>query len=126
MDDDSILAPDRHFKNLQRVFGLSATLHDLAVANISRDETAEQLIKEQQLLAEAKQKRADRKKLIDTTHRYVIDVIANLLVVSADDLIEGIIDDQRHIELFQNFFEENGSNAFFLFYDNFEYVSKGN
>lgn len=88
--------------------------------------SAEDLRKEAELLNAAKEKRASRKNAIEASHRYIIDVAAELFGTTGDELIEGIVDSQRHIEILQKFCEENGSKAFFIFYDTFDYVSKGN
>lgn len=125
MTDQNDLDPDRHLKRLQKVFGVSKKIQELAVSKIKSDPTSDELIKEAESLAEAKNKRKQRIDSIDAQHRYVIDMVADQFNVSGDELIEGVADAYKNVQLLHSIVEKNGHRAIIFFYDSFNHPPKG-
>lgn len=124
MDGDENFDPDRYLKNLQRVFGISKRLRDLATSRLV-EVTSEQLIRQAASRAHVQTQRQDRINSIDSHHRYVIDIVAEQLNISSEEVIEGIADSNKHVQLLHSITEQNGLRAIIFFYDNYPYPSRG-
>lgn len=125
MADERILDPERHLKRLQKVFGVSKKIQELALSSIKSDPTAEQLKKEAAALENAKLLRRMRHTRLDSVHRQLIEIAAEHMNLSPDEIIEGIIDEDNHIDIIDHFLSENGSRSLFFYYDYFSHPPKG-
>lgn len=66
--------------------------------------------------AKAKDERAGRMNLISQKHRYVLEVVAELLNESQDKLTDHIVDSDSEVEIFSTIFEANGRYAIVFCY----------
>lgn len=125
MADEQHLDPERHLKRLQKVFGVSKKIQELALSAIKEDATSEEMKKAAEALANAKIDRIKRMDLLNLRHQFIIDSIAEQFNVISDELIQGIADEDIHVNLLHEFVEKNGSKVLIFFYDQFPHPPKG-
>ncbi|XP_015117111.1 dynein heavy chain 5, axonemal [Diachasma alloeum] len=80
-----------------------------AYENLSTETTREQLEK-------YKGNRALRQGLLKTTHRHVLDIVALMLNTQSNALEEGILDKDEYVQVFSDFFVEEGRRAVLIYY----------
>lgn len=125
MPDERDVDPERHLKRLQKVFGVSKKIKELALSTVKGDDSTRDLIKEAEALTRAKAARGKRTESIEPHHQYIIDVVAELLNVPADEVIAGIADSEQNVGLLNSMVEKMGAKAVIFLYDKFAHPSKG-
>lgn len=125
MADDIDVDPERHLKRLQKVFGVSKKIQQLAVSTLKRDTTTHDLIKEAEALNRAKIARAKRIEAIEPQHQHITEMVADLLNIPADEIIASMADTERNIEFLSSILEKMGIKAVLFLYDEFPHPSKG-
>lgn len=117
--------PERHLKRLQKVFGVSKRLKELATNTLKTDGSTHELIKEAEALTRAKAFRAKRTGCIEPHHQYLIDLVAEMLDIPTDEVTAGMADADQNINLLQSIMEKMGVTAVIFQYDNFPHPSRG-
>lgn len=117
--------PERHLKRLQKVFGVSKKIQELAVSTVKGDATTLDLIKEAEAITRAKAARAKRIESIEPHHQYIIDMVAELLDVSADEVVAGIADTEHNVKLLNSIVDKMGAKAVIFLYDQYPHPTKG-
>lgn len=54
--------------------------------------------------------------MIAGRERYVIDIVGDILGIDSEELVEGICDEEKYIEILESFFEASGRNAIVIGY----------
>lgn len=117
--------PDRHLIRLQKVFGVSGRIQDLAIRRrksptiISKDE------KDREMLARSKDLRSKRLNGIGVVQRFILDLVAAHYDCETDIISDGICDEDRHCELLDSFITRDGHMAIAFFYDEFSHPGVG-
>lgn len=106
---------DKHYGNLARVFGVQHDdLYEFAKFDTTEAATAAAIHAHDKLLAEIKSQKEMRRESIDRTMLTIIEFIAELLGIRAEELVESIVDCEIKTGCLQRFFPQNGSEAFIL------------
>lgn len=122
---DPEVDPERHLKRLQKVFGVSGHIQNLAIRRHKSPTQITKEVEEKAILAKSKGLRKDRLREIGQIHRYILEVIANAFQIDTDKAIDGIIDSDWYIELLRSFVNKNGRSVIVFFYDWFPYPAIG-
>lgn len=125
MGDGPAFDPYRHLKRLNKVFGVSKRIHQLAQSHVKPEITSKELTEEAEFLVNAKLKRDKRINSIDTVHHSIIEVIASHFNVQYENLLEGIVDSDQYVDLIRECIEKHGRKAILFYYDVFNYPPKG-
>lgn len=125
MPDERNVDPERHLKRLQKVFGVSKKIQKLAVSTVKGDATTDDLIKEAEAFTRAKAERGKRVESIGPHHKYIIDVVAEMLDVHADEVVAGLADAEQNISLLNSIVGKMGAKAVIFLYDQFPHPAKG-
>lgn len=125
MADERDVDPERHLKRLQKVFGVSKKIQELAVSTVKGDASTHDLIKEAEALTRAKAARGKRIESIEPQHQYIIDMVAEMLDVQADEVVAGIADAEQNVGLLNSIVEKMGAKAVIFLYDQFPHPTKG-
>lgn len=125
MPDERDVDPERHLKRLQKVFGVSKKIQELALSTVKGDDSTRDLIKEAEALTRSKAARGKRIESIEPHHQYIIDMVAELLDVPADEMIAGIADSEQNVDLLHSMVKKMGAKAVIFLYDEFMHPSKG-
>lgn len=117
--------PDRHLKRLQRVFGVSTRIQDLAIRrHVSpRKITKEEAEREQ--LANSKDMRKKRQAILQPPHRFVLEVVGEHYGLECDPVEAGVLDDDQYVRLLDEFVQKEGRMAILFFYDDFSHPAVG-
>lgn len=125
MSDEKHLDPERHLKRLQKVFGVSKRIQELALSAIKEDATSEEMKRTAELLAKSKIDRKKRMDLLDSRHQFILDMVADQFNITSDQLIQGIIDENIHVNFLHEFVKKNGLQVLIFYYDLFPHPPKG-
>lgn len=125
MSDAPQLDPYRHLKRLNKVFGVSRRIQKLAQSHIKPESTPQEILEQNEFLANAKISRDKRIGTIDAVHRCIIETVASQFSIQYEDLLEGIVDCEHYIELLQSFVAKSGRKVLLVYYDVFAYPPKG-
>lgn len=125
MTDEHDVDPERHLKRLQKVFGVSKKIQQLAISTLKSDASTHDLIKEAEALTRAKAARSKRIESIEPQQQHILDMVAEMLNIHADEVIAGIADSEQNIVRLNSMIEKMGAKALLFFYDEFSHPTKG-
>lgn len=77
-----------------------------------------------EVLVRVKIDRIKRIDLSNSRHQFILDSITDQLYVMSDELIQGITDENIHVNLLNELVKKDGFKVSIFFYDHFLYVSK--
>lgn len=117
--------PDRHLKRLQKVFGVSAKIQNLAIRRHKSPTRINKEAEQKAILAKSSDLRKVRLNEIGQVHRFILDSVANVFDIDTDRAIDGMADADRYIGLLKEFVQKNGRLAIVFFYDWFPYPGIG-
>lgn len=63
-----------------------------------------------------KEARIARFQELQLPHRHICDMISMYLNTDPNEMMEGVVDDQRHLDLLQDLLVKNGRKCIFFFY----------
>lgn len=63
-----------------------------------------------------REQRAVRYNELQMTHRHVCDMVSMYLGLEPNEVMEGVIDDQAQVELFEKFLYKGSTRTLFFFY----------
>lgn len=117
--------PDRHLKRLQQTFGVTNRVQQLAIRRRKSPTKISKDAEEKALLAQSKEMRTRRLGTIQPPHRYVCEVVGEHYGLECDEIVEGVIDDDRYVELLEEFIKRDGRMAVMFFHGEFQHPSIG-
>lgn len=117
--------PDRHLKRLQKVFGVSGRIQNLAIRRHKSPTRINKEAEQKAILAKSTDIRKARLNEIGQVHRFILESVANVFKIDTDRAIDGIADADRYIGLMKEFVQKRGRFAIVFFYDWFPYPGIG-
>lgn len=115
--------PDRHLKRLQKVFGVSGRIQNLAIRRHTSPRKITKEEQERELLGKSKEMRKKRLTVLQPTHRFVLEMVGEHYGIESDAAEEGILDDDLYVRLMDEFVMKGGRMAVMFFYDEFLHPS---
>lgn len=117
--------PDRHLKRLQKVFGVSERIQQLALRRHTSPKKITKEEQERELLGKSKELRKRRLGVLTASHRFVLEMVGEHFGLEADGVEEGVVDDDHYVRLLDEFVCKDGRMAIMFFYDEFTHPSVG-
>lgn len=117
--------PERHLKRLEKVFGVSGRIQELAIRRRKSPTKVTKNADDKVLLAKSLELRALRLAAIGSVQRFILDSVAFHFDVKLETIIEGMCDDDAYIELLSSFVARDGRKSIAFFYDEFQHPSIG-
>lgn len=124
--EDMYSDPEEHLKKLVKVFGVSKKIQQLALANIGPDQTPEEILRENKLIARAKAMRQERMSSLGPVHTIILEIVAQQLNITLDEVKAGIADSDLNINSLKGVTQKDGLRAVIFSYDLYDHPSKGN
>lgn len=107
--------PDRNIKKLRKLFGVSHTIQKQTMRRLTvTDQEKEEL--ERKRGHHLKELRQQRISSLGANHRYILEIVADLMGTETDEIVTGVVDDQAFVDLLSSMFEQNGSRACMINY----------
>lgn len=107
--------PDRNIKKLRKLFGVSHTIQKQTARRLSvTDQEREE--KERKRAQQLKELRQQRISSLGANHRYVLEIVADLMGTDPEEIIMGVVDDVAFVDLLSGLFEKDGPRACMLSY----------
>ena len=107
--------PDRNIKKLRKLFGVSHTIQKQTARRLSvTDQEREE--KERKRAQQLKELRQQRISSLGANHRYVLEVVADLVGTEPDEIIMGVVDDVAFVDLLSGLFDKDGPRACMISY----------
>ncbi|TMW45046.1 hypothetical protein DOY81_009872 [Sarcophaga bullata] len=107
--------PDRNIKKLRKLFGVSHTIQKQTARRLSvTDQEREE--KERKRAQQLKELRQQRISSLGANHRYVLEIVADLVGTEPDEVIMGVVDDVAFVDLLSGLFDKDGPRACMLSY----------
>ncbi|XP_017155681.1 dynein heavy chain 8, axonemal isoform X2 [Drosophila miranda] len=105
--------PDRNVKRLRKLFGVSRTILKRAARrpSVSDQEREEQQRKRFQFLREMRQQRISS---LGANHRYVLEICADMCGLDTEEVVTGVVDENKYVENLNGLFNERGPMAIML------------
>ena len=122
---EDYLDPERHLKRLEQVFGVSERIQQLAVSQRVIEKTPSNLLVEEKLLSDAKQRRNDRISSLEAIPQHVLAVVADQLGIGVNQLIDGLADGDAYVGLVQSLVQKNGRKVVMFIHGLFDHPAKG-
>lgn len=117
--------PERHLKRLEKVFGVSGRIQQLATQRRKSPTKVTKNADDKVLLAKSLELRALRLAAIAPPQRFILDTVASHFNVNVETMVEGMCDDDAYIQLLNNFVARDGRKFIAFFYDEFQHPSIG-
>lgn len=117
--------PERHRKRLEKVFGVSGRIQQLAVRRRESPTIITKNADDNVLLAKSLELRALRLAAIGPAQRFILETVAFHFDVKIETMVEGMCDDDAYIELLSSFVARDGRKCIAFFYDEFQHPSIG-
>lgn len=108
--------PERNVKKLRKLFGVSHTIQKQTIArrlSATDQEKEEVERKKQQHFRELRQQRISS---LGANHRYVLEIVADLMGTDTEEIIMGVVDDPKFIDLLSGIFDNGGPRACMISY----------
>ncbi|XP_026846872.1 dynein heavy chain 8, axonemal [Drosophila persimilis] len=105
--------PDRNVKRLRKLFGVSRTILKRAARrpSVSDQEREEQQRKRFQFLREMRQQRISS---LGANHRYVLEICADMCGLDTEEVVTGVVDENKYVDNLNGLFNERGPMAIML------------
>uniref|UniRef100_A0A1A9WR67 AAA+ ATPase domain-containing protein n=1 Tax=Glossina brevipalpis TaxID=37001 RepID=A0A1A9WR67_9MUSC len=111
--------PERNVRKLRKLFGVSHTIQKQTTRRVSvTDQEREEIERKRgQQLKEMRQQRISR---LGANHRYVLEIVADLMGTDTEEIVMGVADDQSFVDLLSGLFEKHGPRACMISYATME------
>ena len=117
--------PERHLKRLKLVFGVSGRIQKLSVRQHKSPTKISNDVLQKELLVKSKELRKARLNQLGAQHRYILDVVGECFDQECDEMINGMTDSDKYIELLNMFVSSKGPKCIMFFYDMFPHPPAG-
>lgn len=117
--------PDRHLKRLQQTFGVTTRVQQLATKRRKSPTKISKDAEEKGILAQSKEMRTRRLGAMSPTHRFVCEVVGEHYGLECDEVVDGVTDDDRYVQLVDEFNKKDGRMAIMFFYGEFQHPPIG-
>ena len=108
MSEEDLNDPERHYKRLQGVLSVSKRIQNLALRRRFSPPLITKEEKVEEILVKAKEARADRLAQLGPQQNYIIEIASQCFNIPQDDILECIVDSQKNVNIFLQFFEAIG------------------
>ncbi|KAI8124809.1 axonemal, Dynein heavy chain 8 [Lucilia cuprina] len=107
--------PERNVKKLRKLFGVSHTIQKQTARRLSvTDQEREEV--ERKRLQHFKELRQQRISSLGANHRYVLEIVADLMGTETEEIIMGAVDDPAFVDLLSGIFENGGPRSCMISY----------
>lgn len=117
--------PDRHLHRLQQTFGVTTRLQQLATKRRKSPTKISKDAEEKALLAQSKEMRTRRLGAMTPVHRFVCEVVGEHYGLECDEVVDGVIDDDKFVQLLDEFAKKDERMAVMFFYNEFQHPPVG-